>query len=96
MFIAGLSIFSFSAVIAAYCYLFGSNDDSTGAVFLIFCVAAAVGLLLMLFGRMKQKNNATLKSIENNNVSDFCPNCKVNVSSQTNQCPICGTELRKR
>lgn len=96
MFIAGLSIFSFSSLVAAYCYFFGSNDDSTGVVFLIFCIAAVVGIMLMVFGRLKQRNSAALKSIENNNVSDFCPKCNVNVSSQTNQCPVCGTELRKR
>lgn len=96
MFLAGLSMVSLATPIAIFLYLFGSNDDSTGVMFLICCLVAIAGAVLMVFGKMSQRNTAALKSIENNTKTDFCPNCKVNVSAQNGLCPICSTKLEKR
>lgn len=96
MFLAGLTMLCFSAPIAFYCYVYGSTDESTGIIFMIACLVALAGAVMMVFGRMKQKNSAALKSIENNTKADFCPKCNVNVSSQNGHCPLCRNELEKR
>lgn len=96
MFLAGLSMISIAAPIAIYLYAFGSNDDSTGVMFLICCLVAIAGAVLMVFGKMSQRNAAALKSIENNTKADFCPKCNVNVSAKNGLCPICSTKLEKR
>lgn len=96
MFLTGLSMLCFSLPVAVYCYVFGSTDDTTGIIFAMASFVAMISVVMMIFGWMKRRNHSALDSIENSVKADFCPKCKVNVSTDNINCPICGNKLEKR
>lgn len=69
-------------------------DENTLAVLAILAFAIAVtGIVLMIFGWVKRKNQNMLDTMQNQAKQNFCPNCKVAVESKDGKCPICGRSL---
>ncbi len=111
MFIIGLMLTLFSLTVAInlfqalekvrnHPYLYrlanGLTESQVETYAIIAVIAACIGICLMIFGWLKRRNKAKLTAIENRAKPTYCPNCKVNISTEGEQCPICGTKLERR
>ena len=116
MFVSGLTLVGFSLPTAiymltllirvgsnprAYRFTNGFTEESVAIIAIVATIATAVGFCLMIFGWIKQKNNATLQAIKNqagrNQVSgSYCSVCNTNVVSKDGKCPLCGKNLNER
>lgn len=83
-----------------YPYLYqltnGLTESQVETYAIIAVIATCIGICLMIFGWMKRRNMAKLTTIENRAKPTYCPNCRVNISTEGDQCPICGTKLERR
>lgn len=110
MFIVGLSFVSFFLPVAiimfstynkvtsnsGYQFANGFSEESVMAIIIVSMICVAIGVVLMVCGWGKRKNESRLKTIQNRsqqNNSRFCHTCNVNVSSSNKKCPICGNDL---
>ena len=112
MFLIGLFLVSFSLPFAiimfsnynkvasnsGYRFINGFSEESVMAIVVISLIVVAIGIILMIYGWLKRKDEARQKTIQNKsqqNKSNFCRMCKVNVSTSTGKCPICGNDLKE-
>ena len=107
MIVAGLCIVAFSLAIVVVMfrnlYLLENNfyyrmsnglsEEGVAIIAIVFSLLTILGLVLMFFGWLKRRNKVVLDSIMNSTTEKFCRQCNVNVSKDSEYCPICGRKL---
>ena len=108
MFIVGLCLTAFTLPMAinmmrnlylvsehpyAYRLSNGLSEEDVAIITVILFVLAIIGIVLMFFGWMKRRNQATLDSIVNCEKQNYCSHCNINISEQDTHCPVCGQSL---
>ncbi len=111
MFITGLCLSCFSIppliyflrvvyLISEYPYSYrlasGFDEETLLAIITILALLAAAGIVIMIFGWMKQRNKRAMDSIENSSKQNYCDNCNLYVASKNSVCPICGKTLQSK
>lgn len=71
----------------------GMSEDGLAAMTIIAFICGIVGIVLMVFGIMKRRNAAAMNSIIYTGRKNYCPHCRVNVSSNDGVCPICKNKI---
>ena len=71
----------------------GLTEDNIGAVAIVGVLLAVVGIVLIIFGKMKRKNKEISDSIENSGKLNYCGHCRTNVNSTGGRCPICNQKI---
>lgn len=74
----------------------GLSEEIVIIIAILCFVLAIIGIVLMVFGWLKRKNQATLDSIANAKKQNYCSHCNINVSEQNVNCPICGKSLKNK
>ncbi|MCI8282362.1 MAG: zinc ribbon domain-containing protein [Lachnospiraceae bacterium] len=74
-----------------------SHETMVFAVFIVFAVMAAAGILTIIFSLVKKKNQDTLNRItdmdESGKRQNVCPVCGLNLAEGARTCPKCGKRL---
>ncbi len=70
-----------------------SHETMVFAIFIVFAVMAAAGIITIIFSIVKKKNQDTLNRITNLNESGkrqhVCQTCGLNLTEGTTICPKC-------
>ncbi len=108
MFIIGLCLVAFALPLAismmrnlylvsehpdAYYFSNGLSEKDVAIMAVLFSIVAIIGIVLMIFGWIKRRNESALASIVNAQNHNYCSRCNINVSKQSINCPICGKSL---
>lgn len=72
----------------------GLTEENIIAVAVIGLLMTVVGIFLMIFGKMKRKNQAISDSISNSGKLQYCTHCQTNVNPAEGKCPICNQKMR--
>ena len=73
----------------------GLSEENIAAVAIIGCILSVVGIILMIFGKAKRKNQEISDSISNSSKLLYCTQCKINVEVKDGKCPICNQQIRR-
>lgn len=71
----------------------GLTEENIATIAFIGVLLAVIGIILMIFGKMKRKNKEISDSIINSRKLDYCKNCRTNVESKEGICPICNQKI---
>lgn len=107
MFLIGLCLVSFGVAELISSIFFVYLGESSGRyrmqstlgmeimliLILVAVIAIAAGVVLMIFGKMKQSSQKQLKAMQNYSSNQYCMNCRINAVPQLANCPICGRAL---
>ena len=80
----------------AYFLVDGLTEESFTAMTILFVILAMTGIVLAIFGWVKRRNKAALDSLLNSEKQNYCEHCKINVSEQYTNCPVCGNLLKNK
>ncbi len=75
-------------------FQFVSRIDNPEAVIAVLAIIAIIGFILILVGNHLEQQNRMINSINNANNPCHCNNCKTNLSSEVEICPICKNKLK--
>ncbi len=71
----------------------GLTEDDIATMVIISVLLALVGIVLMIFGKARRKNEELSNSITNASKLDYCKRCHCNVESKDGICPICKNKI---
>ena len=74
--------------------IFRANEDQLNAFIVISILLFCIGLVLIVLGIVKNKNQKKLNTISNLNQKNYCSHCNITVNSDNSKCPNCGNELK--
>jgi hypothetical protein len=74
----------------------GYDEGVLSILLVIGAVLIAIGVFLSVLGKLKIKNDELMDSVTNGEKpkQGFCPNCKINISSELTYCPICKRKIK--
>lgn len=69
------------------------TEENIFIIAIIGLLLAVIGILLVIFAKVKRKNKEFYDSIENSTKQNYCTHCHTNVNAKNGICPICNRKI---